>query len=38
MMNYRPVVRCTYCRNETSNQPEGDGCHACGRGVMLRID
>jgi hypothetical protein len=28
-MIYRPLVRCTNCGIETTNQPEGDGCHAC---------
>lgn len=37
-MNYRVLVRCTYCRTESSIQTHGDGCHACLRGVMQRVD
>lgn len=36
-MSYRPLVRCTYCKIETTNQPDGDGCHSCQRGVMQRV-
>jgi len=31
-------VKCNNCRTETSNQPEGDGCHACLKGRMVAID
>jgi hypothetical protein len=30
-------VRCSHCGTETTRQPEGDGCHACSRGVMRRV-
>lgn len=33
-MSYRQVVRCSFCGIESTNQPEGDGCHSCLRGVM----
>lgn len=36
-MTYRPLTRCTYCGTESTNQPEGDGCHACSRGIMRRV-
>lgn len=36
-MSYRALVRCTNCRTENSTQPDGDGCHACLRGVMRLV-
>ena len=36
-MSCRPLVRCNYCSTESTNQPDGDGCHACLRGVMRRV-
>lgn len=37
-MSYRAVVRCTYCGTESTIQNDGDGCHACSRGVMRRVN
>lgn len=36
-MTYRALVRCSYCGSETTNQPAGDGCHACSRGIMQPV-
>lgn len=36
-MSYHPITRSTQCRTENTNQPAGDGCHACYRGVMQAI-
>ena len=33
----RMKVKCTNCGVETTNQPEGDGCHACLKGFMVKI-
>ncbi|MBD9674942.1 hypothetical protein IB275_30475 [Pseudomonas sp. PDM21] len=32
-MSY-PKTRCSYCGTETNNQPSGDGCHTCLKGIM----
>ena len=29
------MTKCNHC-GTTSNQPDGDGCHACLRGIMRR--
>lgn len=34
MMSYHPVTRCSYCGTKSTNQPAGDGCHTCQRGIM----
>ena len=36
-MTYHPIPRCIGCSIETTNQPEGDGCHSCLRGVMRLV-
>ena len=28
------ATRCTNCGTESETQPQGDGCHVCGRGYM----
>lgn len=27
-------TKCSYCSTTSTSQREGDGCHACSRGVM----
>lgn len=31
------LYRCTRCHTTTRNSHNGDGCHACGRGVMRPV-
>lgn len=28
------IIECDYCHVVTTNQPAGDGCHACLKGIM----
>lgn len=28
-------TKCTYCNCTSTNQPHGDGCHSCLKGIML---
>ncbi len=30
--------RCTYCGVTTRHDHDGNGCHACHRGVMRRVE
>jgi hypothetical protein len=31
-----PETVCNYCGVSTKNQPPGDGCHACQKGIMVK--
>ena len=31
-------TQCTNCGVTSKNQPEGDGCHACHSGVMVKAE